>query len=137
MKIYIYLLGFLVLLCNCDSDHASRKDIEGTWDLGEIYANEYWGGPVTWKTPHGNKQVQFTADLKYYSKTTGDFVLIGTYKKVSDNEIEITWDKPANSTYPTFRLGFIIDDEGHLTLPTGTTEGVVEEKYRRIHLYKK
>jgi hypothetical protein len=128
------LFGLLILVCSCEYNDISEidvnKEVEGVWTLEQIYSNEYWGGPYSWKAPYSNKQVKFTGDLKYFSKTTGDFELIGTYQKLSDTVMLVTWDKPPTSNL-TYKLNFSIGTTGRLTLQTGLTGGTILEKYKR------
>ena len=128
----LFFIGLLVLVSGCEyNDVAVNKEIAGNWTLDQIYVNDHWGGALSWRTTNFSKQVKFTEDLKYFSKSTGDFALVGTYRKISNKEIEITWDKPSLPQYPTYVLSYTVDSDGRLTLPTGTTEGIVLEKYKR------
>ena len=134
MKTTLYLLGLLLLTSNCEYNSLSKavinKELPGIWTLEQVYANDHWGGALSWKTTNFFKQVKFSTDLKYYSKTNADFQLLGTYKKISDTQFEITWDKPPTPQYPTYLQNFEIDSTGRLTLPTGTFEGIAIEKYK-------
>lgn len=133
MKRYFQIFGLMVLSTSCVYNDIPpvvlNKNLKGTWTIAQVYANDFWGGPLSWKNANFNKQIKFTPDLKYLGKTTNDFELIGTYKVISDKQIEITWDKPALPQYPTYLLAYEFDLSGRLTLTTGTTEGVVLEKY--------
>ena len=134
MKTHIYyILGLVWLATSCVYHDippvVANSDLKGTWAIVQVYANDYWGGPLSWKNANSNKQIKFTPDLKYFIKTTNDFALIGTYKVISEKQIEITTDKPTVPQYPTYLLNYEFDPAGRLTLTTGTTEGVVLEKY--------
>ena len=100
------------------------------WTVEQVYSNDFWGGPLYWKNTDWEKQIKFTADSKYYQQTNNDLELTGTYKVVSEKLLEITWDKPLVPLSPTFQISYEFDDSGHLTISTGTTEGVVLEKYK-------
>ena len=100
------------------------------WTVEQVYSNDHWGGPLYWRNTDWGKQIKFTADNKYYQLTSNDFELIGTYKIVSEKLIEITWDKPLVPQYPTYQISYGFDNSGHLTISTGTYEGVVLEKYK-------
>jgi len=136
MKLHFYLFWLILLVTSCGNQDiqnpAGDKNLTGTWIIYQVYANDSWGGSLSWKDANFNKQIKFTSDLKYYSKTDKDFELIGTYKKISDLQIEITWDKPTFPQYPTYLLDIQYDEAGRLTIPTGTFEGVVLEKYKLI-----
>jgi len=133
MKTFI-LFGLLIFLDSCEYNDISEinvnKEVEGVWTLEQIYSNEFWGGPLSWKAPYFNKQVKFTGDLKYFSKTSRDFELIGTYQKLSDTVMLVTWDKPPTSNL-TYRLNYSIGSTGRLTLETRLTGGTALEKYKR------
>src|SRR5690606_28744120 len=89
-----------------------------------VYANDHWGGPLYWRSIDGEKQIKFTSD-KYYEKIMGDYELIGTYKILSNHQIEITW----NSEYPAYQLDYSFE-KGDLTLfNSNKYEGVVGEKF--------
>jgi len=107
-----------------------NKDLNGLWTVEQVYSNDHWGGPLYWRNTDWGKQIKFTADNKYYQLTSNDFELIGTYKIVSEKLIEITWDKPLVPQYPTYQISYGFDNSGHLTISTGTYEGVVLEKYK-------
>ena len=136
MKTHLHLLWLALLITACGNQDMSgtavEKDITGTWAIHQIYANDYWGGALSWRDATLDKQIRFSADLKYYSKTDKDFQLIGTYKKVSDEQIEITWNAPTTPEYPTYLQHFEFDTDGCLILRTGTYEGIVAEKYKLI-----
>lgn len=135
MKVLYYLLCMMLLATGCgnqDIQNPGTKNITGTWTIIEVYANDFWGGELAWKNATFNKQIKFSSDFKYYSKTDKDFELIGTFKKISDSQIEITLDKPTLPQYPTYILNIEFDEAGRLTIPTGTFEGVVFEKYKLI-----
>ena len=125
-----YLFGLLFLTSNCQyNDLPKAVKLTGIWTLEQVYANDHWGGELSWKTTDFFKQVKFSTDLKYYSKTNADFQL-GTYRRISDTQLEITWDKPSTPQYPTYSQSFEIDSTGRLILSTGTFEGIVLEKYK-------
>jgi hypothetical protein len=130
---YYYLAGQILLATGCVYHDippiVANSDLKGTWAITQVYANDHWGGPLSWKNANSNKEIKFTPDLEYFIKTTNDFVLIGTYKVISEQQIEITWDKPTASQYPTYLLHYEFDPSSRLTLTTGTSEGVVLEKY--------
>lgn len=134
MKIHFYLLWLALLISACGnqdvSDPVVAKDLTGIWAIRQVCANDYWGGALSWRDATLDKQIRFSADLKYYSKTDKDFQLIGTYKKVSDEQIEITWNIPTTPEYPTYLQHFEFDTDGCLILPTGAYEGIVAEKYK-------
>lgn len=135
MKVFYYLLCMMLLATGCgnqDIQNQGTKNLTGIWTIIEVYANDFWGGELTWKNASFNKQIKFSSDFKYYSKTDKDFELIGTFKKISDSQIEITLDKPTLTQYPTYILNIEFDEAGRLTIPTGTFEGVVFEKYKLI-----
>ena len=136
MKTHSYLLLLALIINACGNQDVSNivveKNITGTWAISQVYANDHWGGAISWKNATFYKQVRFSADLKYYSKTDKDFQLIGTYKVISEEQIEITWDVPIILEYPTYLQHFEFDADGCLILPTGTYEGVVLEKYKLI-----
>lgn len=136
MKTHFYLLLLALIITACGnhdvSDSVAERNITGTWAISQVYANDSWGGALSWKNTTFDKQVRFTTNLKYYSKTDKDFQLIGTYKVISDEQIEITWDAPIILEYPTYLQHFEFDADGYLILPTGTYEGVVLEKYKLI-----
>lgn len=136
MKVYFSLVCLIFFGTSCGNQDlqnpAEYKNLTGTWAIYQIYANDSWGGYLSWKDANFNKQIKFSPDLKYYSKTDKDFELIGTYKKISDLQIEITWDKPTFPQYPTYLLDIQFDEAGRLTIPTGTFEGIVLEKYKLI-----
>ncbi|HEY9047656.1 MAG TPA: hypothetical protein VIN08_17240 [Ohtaekwangia sp.] len=134
MKTRFYILILLFALCCCESKDteltASRKaaGFTGNWTIEQVYANDHWGGPLTWRNTDWGKQIKFTAD-EYYEKTNGTFQLIGSYKIVSDTEIEITLDPPVQD-FPTYTLGYTFEEDGTLTLRKNQFEGVVAERYR-------
>ena len=134
MKVYIYSLGLLFLVCNCENNDTSEinYDLRGTWTIEQLYSDDYWGGSPYWKNSDFLKQLKFTDDQKYYVKLTNDFELIGTYKVLSENMLEITWDKPKYPQYPTFTKPYKVESNGRLILSTGFTSTIISEKYRRI-----
>jgi hypothetical protein len=133
MKSTIYFLG-LILTIGCTYDSLDsvlvNKEFKGIWTVEQVYANDYWGGPLHWRNTDWGKQIKFTSDHKYYERVSGDFELIGTYKILSGEYLEITWDKPSSAQYPTYEIRYEFDSHGHLTISTGTTEGIVLEKYK-------
>ena len=136
MKVYLYLFCFILFAVSCSNQDTINppveKKITGTWTICQIYANDHWGGSLSWKNADFNKQIKFTSDLRYYSKTDNEFEFIGTYKMLSELQIEITLDKPIIQEYPTYLLDIQFDMDGGLILPTGTFEGIVLEKYKLI-----
>jgi hypothetical protein len=135
MKVHCFLFCLIMFAASCgnqDIQNPVDKNIMGTWTIYQVYANDHWGGALAWKDADFNKQLKFSADLKYYSKTDKDFELIGTYKKISEFQIEITLDKPLFPEYPTYLMEIQFDEAGRLTIPTGTFEGIVLEKYKLI-----
>jgi hypothetical protein len=133
VKTLFYLFG-LLLATSCTYHDIQPmpvdKELKGIWTVEQVYANDHWGGSLYWRKTDWGKQIKFTADNKYYQRTTGDFELIGTYKIISQNYLEITGDKPLVPQYPTFQISYEFDETGHLTISTGTYEGVVLEKYK-------
>lgn len=135
MKVHCFLFCLIMFVVSCgnqDIQNPIDKNIMGTWTIYQVYANDHWGGALSWKDADFNKQIKFTPDLKYYSKTDKDFELIGTFKKNSDTQIEITLAKPLLPEYPTYLLEIQFDEAGRLIIPTGTFEGIVLEKYKLI-----
>jgi hypothetical protein len=134
MKVKIYICGliFILSLASCQDeeniDIAKILELKGIWKIEQVYANDHWGGPLYWRTTDWEKQIKFTSN-SYYEKITGDFELIGTYRIISDGQIEITWDKPIVTEYPKYRLDYSFDTDGRLTLFKNQYEGVVGEKY--------
>lgn len=135
MRVSVYLFVIVILSFSCEDNDVPTpisKNLVGTWTLVEIYANDYWGGRTNWKRPDYSKQVRFTSDKIFYSKTTGDFLRIGTFEIISDDMLEITRDNPTNPQHPTFHKPYKIGSDGRLILSTGYTSGVISEKYKRI-----
>lgn len=127
---YVLLLLLCTLLSGCEDDDPLKKlKFRGIWTIEQTLANDFWGGPFYWRTVDWKKQIKFTSN-HYYEKTSGDFELIGTYRVISDNTIEITWDSPILPQYPTFQLTYEFDNTGRLTLHKNQTEGIVAEKYK-------
>jgi hypothetical protein len=133
MRFSIYFF-VLVLVTGCTYRELPllpvNKDVKGVWTVEQVYSNDYWGGPLYWRNTDWGKQIKFTPDLKYYQRTNGDFELIGSYKIVSEKNLEITWDKPLDPQHPTYQINYEFDNSDHLTISTGTYEGVVLEKYK-------
>jgi hypothetical protein len=126
------MIMFAASCGNQDLQNPAYKNIIGTWTIYQVYANDHWGGALTWRAANFNKQIKFSSDLKYYSKTDKDFELIGTFKMDSDSQIEITVEKPLFPEYPTYVMQIQFDEAGRLIIPTGTFEGIVLEKYKLI-----
>ena len=133
MRRYIYLYALLLILTSCESevdvDALRISEFKGIWTIEQVYANDHWGGPLYWSSTDWGKQIKLTSD-EYYEKIDSDFELIGTYKIISDTQVEITWDKPIVPEYPTYQLDYEFDGDGRLTLFKNQYEGVVGEKYK-------
>jgi hypothetical protein len=136
MKTYLYLFALFFSLNSCKND-ADIIDLRiskftGIWKIEQINANDYWGGPLSWRDTDWGKQIKFTAEKEYLEKPNNDFELIGTYKIISDKQIEITLANPISSEYPTYQLDYDFDTQGRLTLYKNQHEGIVAEKYKLI-----
>src|SRR5688572_17426158 len=105
MNSNVILFSLLLILTSCEKgDNLNALEIskfKGSWTIEQVYANDHWGGPLYWRSIDGEKQIKFTSD-KYYEKIMGDYELIGTYKILSNHQIEITW----NSEYPAYQLDY-------------------------------
>ncbi len=134
MQRCFFLMGLLLILVTCKNkeDTASPGVLRfsGIWTIQAVYANDHWGGPLYWRNTDSGKQIKFTTEGRYYEKTKNDFHLIGTFKIISANQIEFTWDHPMQPEYPTYQLNYEFDNEGRLTLTNPHQfEGIVAEQY--------
>jgi hypothetical protein len=104
----------------------------GNWTLAEVYGNDYWGGPLYWSEAKADTRIVFTSDGKYYRKYAkdNDYTLIGTYKKLTDSTIQITWLQPPNPSAPSYILNYNFSKGRYMTWGPLAYEGVVEEKFR-------
>jgi hypothetical protein len=132
VRTLVYILGIVTVAGGCGYDNLpnDNKHLQGVWTIEQVYSNDYWGGPLSWRNINGDKQIEFTSDNKFYQREASEFELIGTYKVLSEKNLEITWDKPLNPQFPGYQLNYEFDSEGYLIISTGTFEGVVSEKYK-------
>ena len=134
MKNVIFVLFLILMLSSC-----SKKELDmpsrflGKWTQTEIYGNDFWGGPSYWKSANTDIKVKFTSEARYYEKTFGSssFMLIGTYKVLSDNKVEITLVDQTSLSHPKYTLNFNFEEDGQLTLGDFATEGVIKKKFKR------
>lgn len=136
MKITFKILGlaFILFVSSCSKKSfivANHADIVGKWTLYQVYANDFWGGPLHWKSATGNSKIMFTAEKDYYFKqqTDVDFVLYGKYELLSDSTIRFIPVKKTNFINP-YVLRYSFKEGGLLNLGYSQNEGVVEEKYK-------
>lgn len=125
----LLLVPFIMSSCNkCHDD--SGEGLAGQWKRTEIYANDHWGAPFSWRGGEDGTGVEFTRDGKYYrNEAKAGPALIGTYKIRSNHRIEIT---ATNATSPTQNFGYDIDDvTNELILTYDITEGTTREKFKR------
>lgn len=139
MKTFMFIAGMITMtfICSC-SKTKDESGFAGTWQLTEVNANDYWGGPIYWQKAKGDVKIQFTTDGKYYRKYAedSDFTLIGTYQKLSDSTIHITWAQPPNPGAPSYKLDYTMD----YNFAKGRTftwgllayEGITQERFRLI-----
>ncbi len=135
MRVYLYLFGLIFLASNCEPADVLKVDfdVKGIWTIEKVFSNDYWGGRSYWKNSNYLKQIKFTSDQQFYAKAGNDFELIGSYKVLSENMLEITWDNPKYPQYPTFIKTYEITSAGQLILSTGYTSGVISEKFKRLN----
>jgi len=122
---------FMASACSKNNVKGKPFSFTGKWSLVEIFANDYWGGPAYWQVSKSLKKMVFTADNKYFIKlpTDSDYIFIGTYKKLSDNKIQITQANPINPASPVYVLYYTFSKGGYMTWGNFATEGVIKEKY--------
>lgn len=139
MKTFVFIAGIITMTfigsCTKTNDNAT---FAGTWQLTDVYANDYWGGPIYWQKAKGDEKIKFTTDGKYYRKYAGDstYTLIGNYQKLSDSTIHITWAQPPNPGAPSYTLNYTLNyslSKGrHMTWGLLAHEGVTQEKFKLI-----
>lgn len=128
------VLILLILFASCSKDImpvVNHADIVGKWTLNQVYANDFWGGPLHWKPATSNSKIRFTEQKYYYFKqqTDTDFVLFGKYELLSDSTIRFIPIKKTNFIEP-YVLRYSFENGGFLNLGYNQFEGVVEEKYK-------
>ena len=130
----IYTCIAIIILgnsCSKKTDDAPT-DFVGKWTLAEVNGNDYWGGPLYWREAKGDIRVEFTADGKYYRKYAEDnnYTLIGTYQKLTDSTMQITWSQPPNSSASSYIINYTFSKGRYMTWGPLAYEGIVEEKFR-------
>ncbi|HEY8894874.1 MAG TPA: hypothetical protein VIM79_08655 [Niastella sp.] len=117
---------------SCSRNTDTPGGFVGKWTLAEVYANDYWGGPLYWREAKGDVRIQFTNDGKYYRKYAKDsfYTLIGNYQKLSDSTIKITWAQPPNPDAPSYILNYTFSKGRYMTWGWFGFEGIAEEKFR-------
>ena len=139
MKTFILIAGIITatFIGSC-SKEKGQPGFAGIWQLTDVYANDYWGGPIYWQKAKGDVKIQFTTDGKYYRKyaENSTFTLIGTYQILSDSTIQITWAQPPNPDAPSYILDYTTDynfSKGRsFTWGLLAYEGITQEKFRLI-----
>ena len=131
---WIALLTLGISACSKDNDlpAPAPTSVVGQWNLTEVYGNDFWGAPLYWRSTSADTRVWFTADKKYYRKYSFDsaYSFIGTYEKLSDSTLQITWSNPPNPAAPSYVLSFIFEKGGTLNIGKNAYEGVVRERFR-------
>jgi hypothetical protein len=117
---------------SCSKKTDTPTGFVGKWTLAEVCANDYWGGPIYWQQAKGDVRIEFTNDGKYYRKYAEDsiYTLIGTYQKLSDSTIQITWAQPPNPGAPGYILNYTFSKGRYMTWGLLAYEGITEEKFR-------
>ena len=131
--IFGLLLIGMIASCSKDNEPApAPTNLVGTWNLTEVYGNDYWGGPLYWRSTSAETKIRFTADKKYYRKYSFDtvYTFIGTYVRLSDSTLEIIPANPPNPSPPTtYVLTYLFEKGGVINLGNYAFEGVVREKF--------
>ncbi|WP_336515361.1 hypothetical protein [Pollutibacter soli] len=112
---------------------AKQIGLAGTWKMKEINSNEYWGGPLSWKTIDEDVVVRFTEEGNYYRKPAGqpNYILEGKYEILADNQLKIIASDPPNTQTIDYTIEYYFEGNT-LILGTGRTETVVQEKFVRL-----
>jgi len=130
------LLSLLIASCSKDNDlpAPAPTSLIGKWNLTETYGNDFWGAPLYWRSTSSDTKINFTADNKYYRQYSFDtaYTYIGTYEKLSDSTLRITWAHPPNPEAPSYTLNYLFEKGGLLTLGDYAYEGLVREKFRLV-----
>jgi hypothetical protein len=140
MRNAFLIIGTVMMLClaACSKKQETviilpkPADIVGKWTLYQIFGNDHWGGAAYWKTANPATKFELTADVKYFRKnaTQTTYTLIGTYTKLPNNKIQITWANPIQPAYPTYTLDYDFETGGFMTWGTFDTEGMIKEKFK-------
>ena len=129
----VLLIG-MIASCSKDIEKApAPTSMVGTWNITEVYGNDYWGGPLYWRATSADTRIRFTADQKYYRKYSFDtaFTYIGTYTRLSDSTLEIAPANPPNPYPPTsYVLTYLFEKGGFINLGNYAFEGVVRERFQ-------
>lgn len=136
MKIFIFTAAIITMMFigSCSKKNDTPASFAGTWQLTDVYANDYWGGPIYWQKEKNDIKIKFTTDGKYYRKYAEDstYTLIGAYQKLSDSTIQITWAQPPNPGTPSYILNYTFSKGRYMTWGLLAYEGVTEEKFMLI-----
>ena len=132
----IFGLLLIGMIASCSKDNEpspAPTNLVGTWNITEVYGNDYWGGPLYWRSTSADTRIRFTADKKYYRKNSFDtvFTYIGTYTRLSDSTLEIAPINPPNPSPPTsYVLTYLFEKGGTINLGNYAFEGVVRERFQ-------
>lgn len=131
MRIVLLLLIITGLTACSKKPVNESQRFTGKWRLTEVYANEIWGGPFSWKPLSSNTEVEFKKNGTYYRKsnTATAFVLVGQFRLIANHKIEIT---PADTALPAYTLDYSFEADGQLIWGSLATEGTVKEKFRMM-----
>lgn len=132
------MIGMSLLIASCSKENEpaiqlpAPTDIVGKWNLTQVYGNDYWGGPLSWRTTSADTKIEFTADKKYYWKYSFDtaYTYIGTYTRLSDSTLQITPIKPINPDVTAYVLTYFFEKGGLINLGDFATEGVIRERFQ-------
>jgi hypothetical protein len=131
-KVVIIPVVLFTVFASCSKQ--SERDFVGEWKLSQVYANDSWGAPFYWKNVHPNvdKRIKFTSGHQYFRKEANqaNYTLVGTYKKLPGNKIEITFANPPNPSTPSYTLDYELTDSGYMTWGILATEGIIKEKFK-------
>ena len=138
MKKFIIIFSRILTIafvssCNKTLDNSiTPTNFTGKWSLTEIFGNDYWGGPFSWKKVNGVTEIEFTKDGKYFRKDFWDdtYIFIGTFQMLSDSTIKITPDKAMSPSYPSYIRNYSFSKDGDMTWETGRTESIIKEKFK-------
>lgn len=129
-------LILVLLIASCSKDNETPApaptDIVGQWNLTDVYGNDFRGTPLYWRSTSADTRIRFTADKKYYRKYSFDtvYTFIGTYDRLSDSTLRITWTNPPNPEAPSYILHYIFEKGGLLNIGNYAFEGVVRERFK-------
>ncbi|MGN6295038.1 MAG: hypothetical protein ACTHMV_19965 [Chitinophagaceae bacterium] len=128
----IPMIALLIGSVSCSKDDLPDNFV-GEWTINQVYANDSWGAPFYWQNALTDTRIKFTSAKQYFRKYHGEdsYTLIGTYRVLPDNKIEITWDTPPNSSAHTYKLDYTFEKGGFMTWGILASEGVIKEKFKK------